>query len=106
MIKLPKFLTATPVALAAFAGLLVAAGAFSAQGRAAEPAVKSPAPVIDEPAGSAPETVVFAGGCFWGVQGVFQHVKGVDSAVSGYSGGEKSAGQYETVSTGTTGHAE
>src|SRR3984893_17188692 len=46
------------------------------------------------------------GGCFWGVQGVFQHVEGVTNAVSGYAGGDKSTAQYETVSTGTTGHAE
>jgi peptide-methionine (S)-S-oxide reductase len=52
------------------------------------------------------ETAVFAGGCFWGVQGVFQHVKGVANAVSGYAGGEASTAQYETVSTGDTGHAE
>ena len=49
---------------------------------------------------------MLAGGCFWGVQGVFQHVKGVVNAVSGYAGGEKSAAEYETVSTGSTGHAE
>jgi len=67
-----------------------------------------PAPVLDEPAGSpgASETAVLAGGCFWGVQGVFQHVKGVSQAVSGYAGGEAATAQYETVGTGTTGHAE
>ena len=67
-----------------------------------------PAPMLDEPAGSpgASETAVLAGGCFWGVQGVFQHVRGVSSAVSGYAGGEASTAQYETVGTGTTGHAE
>ena len=67
-----------------------------------------PAPIVDEPAGSpgASETAVLAGGCFWGVQGVFQHVKGVSSAVSGYAGGEASTAQYETVGTGSTGHAE
>ncbi|MFC0401988.1 peptide-methionine (S)-S-oxide reductase MsrA [Paraburkholderia rhizosphaerae] len=67
-----------------------------------------PAPTVDETVASAPssETVVLAGGCFWGVQGVFQHVKGVTSAVSGYTGGAQSAAEYETVSTGTTGHAE
>ncbi|HVE11287.1 MAG TPA: peptide-methionine (S)-S-oxide reductase MsrA [Paraburkholderia sp.] len=67
-----------------------------------------PAPVVDENLATAPssETVVLAGGCFWGVQGVFQHVKGVTSAVSGYTGGARSAAEYETVSTGTTGHAE
>ena len=106
MIKLPKFLTATPVALAAFAGLLVAAAVFSSQGSAAEPAVKIPAPVMDEPAGNAPETAVFAGGCFWGVQGVFQHVKGVDSAISGYAGGKLQNPTYEQVGSETTGHAE
>src|SRR6185312_3502718 len=52
------------------------------------------------------ETVVFAGGCFWGVQAVFQHVRGVIDATSGYSGGEAKTAQYELVSTGDTGHAE
>jgi len=73
---------------------------------AAEEAVVIPPPTIDETAGSATETAIFAGGCFWGVQGVFQHVKGVESAVSGYAGGEAKTAQYETVSTGSTGHAE
>ncbi len=65
-----------------------------------------PAPAVDEQSSASSETAVFAGGCFWGVQGVFQHVKGVKNAVSGYSGGEKDTAQYETVSSGTTGHAE
>ena len=67
-----------------------------------------PAPSVDEPAGKpgASETAVLAGGCFWGVQGVYQHVKGVSAAVSGYAGGDASTAQYETVGTGTTGHAE
>jgi peptide-methionine (S)-S-oxide reductase len=67
-----------------------------------------PNPATDEPAAakSGQETAVFAGGCFWGVQAVFQHVKGVVSATSGYSGGPSSAAEYEVVSTGTTGHAE
>ena len=66
-----------------------------------------PAPVQDEAAGPASsEVAVVAGGCFWGVQGVFQHVDGVIKAVSGYAGGEKGAAEYETVSTGKTGHAE
>src|SRR5271170_2503857 len=73
---------------------------------AAEGFTKIPAPVVDAPAGAATENVVFAGGCFWGVQGVFQHVKGVVNAVSGYAGGEASTAEYETVSTGETGHAE
>ena len=66
-----------------------------------------PAPVLDESAGAAPsETVVLAGGCFWGVQGVFQHVEGVTSAVSGYAGGAKETAQYDKVGSGRTGHAE
>jgi peptide-methionine (S)-S-oxide reductase len=52
------------------------------------------------------QTAVLAGGCFWGVDAVFKHVKGVSSVVSGYSGGDGRTAQYETVSTGTTGHAE
>ena len=78
-------------------------GRLSAAGDARE----IPAPVIDEAAGAAPsETAVLAGGCFWGVQGVYQHVEGVTSAVSGYAGGEKETAQYYVVSKGTTGHAE
>src|ERR1035437_4761192 len=71
-------------------------------------AVVLPNPAADEstPAKSGQETAVFAGGCFWGVQAVFQHVKGVLSATSGYSGGPSVAAEYEVVSTGTTGHAE
>ena len=59
--------------------------------------VKAPAPAIDEPVSGHSETAVFAGGCFWGVQGVFQHVKGVTSAVSGYSGGNLANPSYEQV---------
>ncbi|MBB3914752.1 peptide-methionine (S)-S-oxide reductase MsrA [Rhizobium fabae] len=73
---------------------------------AAEDAVVIPPPAVDEAASSGTETAIFAGGCFWGVQGVFQHVKGVESAVSGYAGGDAGTAQYETVSTGSTGHAE
>ena len=65
-----------------------------------------PAPAVDEPATASSETAIFAGGCFWGVQGVFQHVHGVTEALAGYDGGQASTAQYETVSTGTTGHAE
>jgi peptide-methionine (S)-S-oxide reductase len=78
-----------------------------APAQAAEPATVIPAPVVDAAsAGSAPQTVVLAGGCFWGVQAVFQHTKGVIQAVSGYAGGSKDTAVYETVSTGRTGHAE
>jgi peptide-methionine (S)-S-oxide reductase len=74
-------------------------------GRAAEPAVVLPAPAADT-AVSGPQTVVLAGGCFWGVQAVFQHVKGVSQAISGYAGGSKETAIYEVVSSGETGHAE
>ena len=74
----------------------------------AEGARLTPPASLDEPLAKSPgrETIVLAGGCFWGVQGVFQHVKGVANAVSGYAGGAKSTAEYETVSTGETGHAE
>lgn len=73
----------------------------------AEEAVRIPAPAQDLPAGGqGPQRAIFAGGCFWGVQGVFQHVKGVQRAVSGYSGGAASTAAYEQVSRGNTNHAE
>ena len=72
----------------------------------AESAVVVPAPAVDETASAARETAVFAGGCFWGVQGVFQHVDGVANAVSGYAGGAKETAEYEKVGSGSTGHAE
>jgi len=67
-----------------------------------------PAPVVDasKPTNSGQQTAVVAGGCFWGIQAVFQHVKGVISATSGYSGGESKTAEYERVSSGETGHAE
>jgi len=65
-----------------------------------------PAPVADLAEAAGPQTVVLSGGCFWGVQGVFEHVKGVTRAVSGYAGGKKETAEYETVSGGDTGHAE
>ena len=68
---------------------------------------KIPAPAVDQADSSAAnESIVLAGGCFWGVQGVFQHVKGVVGAVSGYTGGQARTAEYETVSRGDTGHAE
>jgi peptide-methionine (S)-S-oxide reductase len=76
--------------------------------RAAEVAGPIPVPALDAaPASGADmQFAVLAGGCFWGVQGVFQHMKGVTSAVSGYAGGDKRAAHYDLVSSGTTGHAE
>ncbi|WP_213775910.1 peptide-methionine (S)-S-oxide reductase MsrA [Bradyrhizobium sp. dw_78] len=84
----------------------LAIAAFATPSRAAEDAVIIPAPAIDAPSSGGIQTVVLSGGCFWGVQGVFQHTAGVVSAVSGYAGGGKATANYETVSTGTTGHAE
>ena len=87
--------------------LLVGAALLMGQGAVAESAVKIPPPAVDAVvAPAATETAVFAGGCFWGIQAVFQHVKGVTNAVSGYSGGKKDTAEYETVSGGNTGHAE
>ncbi|MBB6489410.1 peptide-methionine (S)-S-oxide reductase MsrA [Rhizobium lusitanum] len=90
------------------AAVLLAGVALQLVGRAsADEARVIPAPSMDEKAGSAAtETAVLAGGCFWGVQGVFQHVNGVISATSGYTGGSKNAAHYEMVSGGDTGHAE
>lgn len=65
-----------------------------------------PNPAVDVPASGGDQTAVVAGGCFWGIEGVFEKVKGVKSAVAGYSGGEKSTAHYEMVSEGNTGHAE
>jgi peptide-methionine (S)-S-oxide reductase len=77
--------------------------------RAADEARSLPPPTMElRPAGEAHrlQTVILAGGCFWGVQGVFEHVRGVHSATSGYAGGTAETADYESVSTGTTGHAE
>ena len=75
--------------------------------RAAEDPVMVPAPVVDQPlAAGETQTAVLSGGCCWGVQGVFQLVKGVSRVLSGYAGGEKSTAIYEMVGTGQTGHAE
>ena len=85
---------------------IVAAIAFTRPGTAAEQAVKLPPPAQDIAAASGTETAVFAGGCFWGVQAVFQHTRGVLGAVSGYAGGDKASAKYELVSAGRTKHAE
>lgn len=74
--------------------------------QAAEEAVVIPPPAVDARAATGSQKLVVAGGCFWGVQGVFQHVKGVTSAVSGYAGGPASSANYSAVSSGGTGHAE
>jgi peptide-methionine (S)-S-oxide reductase len=73
---------------------------------AAEEAKVIPPPAVDESATAPSEVAVLAGGCFWGVQGVFQHVDGVTNAVSGYAGGDQKTAHYEVVGSGRTGHAE
>ena len=91
--------------------------AYAARREPPRPAVAIPRPAVDarsasglasSPAtpGSRPDTAVFAGGCFWGIEAVFEHVKGVSGAVSGYAGGNAKSADYETVSSGSTGHAE
>jgi peptide-methionine (S)-S-oxide reductase len=81
--------------------------AFAPDRSSAESATVVPAPTVDASASTAAtETAVFAGGCFWGVQGLFQHVEGVKNAVSGYAGGAKENAEYEKVGSGRTGHAE
>jgi peptide-methionine (S)-S-oxide reductase len=88
--------------------LIVAAAATWQRAHAASAAVALPNPAVDAPLAthSGRETTVLAGGCFWGIQAVFQHVKGVKDATSGYSGGSVSSPDYEQVSSGKTGHAE
>ena len=97
--RMPTFLAAA---------LLVLGIGWTAQTSSAGEAHAVPAPAVDEAKAGAPssEVAVLAGGCFWGVQGVFQHVRGVTDAVSGYAGGKKETASYDEVSTGETGHAE
>ena len=95
--KMPLFTLSSLAAFAAFALVPISA----------ETARQIPAPALDENVdGATSRTAVLAGGCFWGVQGVFQHVDGVLSAVSGYAGGDAATAQYEKVGSGRTGHAE
>jgi peptide-methionine (S)-S-oxide reductase len=98
---MPRWIIPTAVAAA-----VVAAAAFGIWPSSAESAKVVPPPAIDSPAAQGIEVAVLAGGCFWGVQGVFQHVDGVTSAVSGYAGGEKATAAYDKVTSGRTGHAE
>src|SRR5579859_1189658 len=93
--------------LSAAALCAIGIGFAATRGQAEETPHLVPAPAADEAAaGVESETAVLAGGCFWGVQGVFQHVKGVTKAVSGYTGGDKRSAFYEVVGSGATGHAE
>ena len=87
--------------------MLVAAGAIlTSPFASAKEGIEIPPPAMDEKSSAATETAIFAGGCFWGVQGVFQHVEGVLDATSGYAGGEEKTAIYEVVGGGKTGHAE
>lgn len=86
---------------------LVAFMAIALPAQAAEDPVKIPSPLIDQPKDlTGLQKAIFAGGCFWGVQGVFEHVQGVKKVYSGYAGGERNTARYEMVGSGKTGHAE
>jgi len=101
-----KTRSAMPI-LAGIATLALSILMFQRLAWSAEDAVQIAPPALDQAAGaSGKATAVFAGGCFWGVQGVFQHVRGVENAVSGYTGGAADTAHYETVGEGSTGHAE
>ena len=89
------------------ASMAVVAGAAWIATRAAEAPVVIPAPALDNPKQPGRlQTAVLAGGCFWGLQGVFEHVRGVHEVLAGYSGGTRATAQYDQVGTGRTGHAE
>ncbi|MEO8484063.1 MAG: peptide-methionine (S)-S-oxide reductase MsrA [Acidobacteriota bacterium] len=93
--------------LVTLAVVAIGAGVFATVMRAGDAGVTLPAPAVDPaPTTAGPQTAVLAGGCFWGIQGVFQHVKGVTQVISGYAGGAKVNPTYDDVSTETTGHAE
>jgi peptide-methionine (S)-S-oxide reductase len=85
---------------------VVGAALYSQLPAHADPAVMVPAPAYNPPVAATSETAILSGGCFWGMQGVYEHVKGVTHVVAGYTGGAASTAMYEIVSTGATGHAE
>lgn len=94
-------------AVVAYATLALAALMLGPTTAFTQEGLSIPAPAIDaQPANAEKETAIFAGGCFWGVQGVFQRVRGVTNAVSGYAGGDKETAVYEVIGGGDTGHAE
>jgi peptide-methionine (S)-S-oxide reductase len=93
----------------AIAGLAAAAGLFAVYrlpAHADSAAVPAPAPLYDPASTATSETATLSGGCFWGMQGVYEHVKGVTKVYAGYTGGAANTAVYDTVSTGETGHAE
>ena len=95
-------ITIPTVAVAALLGAL----AYSTGTQAAEHAVPLPRPTVDVPTGTGLQTAVLAGGCFWGMEAVFEHVRGVKSVTAGYAGGTADTATYDQVSTETTRHAE
>lgn len=104
--RLPILAAAAVIAALLMGGLLTGVGRQAVQ--AAESQAAAPTSMMDEPLAKLPgsETAILSGGCFWGMQVVFQHVKGVRQVISGYTGGAASTAHYEDVGTGTTGHAE
>jgi len=99
-------LAGAAAAVAAVGAMVLASGSADAAWSPGRP-VKAPAPAFASPAvGATEETAVLSGGCFWGLQGVFEHVRGVKQVLAGYAGGTRATAEYETVSTGMTGHAE
>jgi peptide-methionine (S)-S-oxide reductase len=102
---IPRHFSRLTLCAAAIAALALAA-VTSSPSRASSEAVIIPPPAVDVQAADGTQTAVIAGGCFWGVQGVYQHTAGVLNAVSGYSGGSKMTANYTMIGTGTTGHAE
>jgi peptide-methionine (S)-S-oxide reductase len=104
---IPLSMPAAMRRLGLFALFMIAGMAAAPHLSLAQEGIAIPAPALDEqPSEAKMETAVLAGGCFWGVQGVFQRVAGVTNAVSGYAGGEENTARYELVGTGRTGHAE
>ena len=104
--KFPVSFRAAATAATGVALVLALVGTFARAG--AGGAVALPAPAVDVPRAAKPgkQTVVLAGGCFWGIQAVFQHIKGVTDATSGYAGGSAATAKYDLVGAGDTGHAE
>ena len=96
------------LSFATIAAALIASAALGSRAKAPRSSAEFPRPALDQPTPSekGKETAVLSGGCFWGVQAVYQHTRGVISATSGYAGGEADTASYEVVGSGTTGHAE
>lgn len=96
------------LSIGTIAAALVVFAAFNSRAKSSRANSAFPRPTVDQPVAAAKgkEVAVISGGCFWGIQAVYEHTKGVISATSGYAGGTPDTAQYETVSSGQTGHAE